>query len=94
LTSEPSEGAAGSRIAAVPVDPGAGAADVDRDAVTVVTSGERTSAGGGPSGIASAWSSDGPIVFGPFTAEKPELLVAAAFAGAFVLAQILKKITS
>ena len=35
-----------------------------------------------------------PIVFGPFTAEKPELLVAAAFVGAFVLARILKAITT
>ena len=31
-----------------------------------------------------------PIVFGPFTAEKPELLVAAAFVGAFVLAKIIR----
>ncbi len=35
-----------------------------------------------------------PLVFGPFTAERPELLVAAAFAGAFVLARILKAITT
>jgi len=35
-----------------------------------------------------------PIVFGPFTAEKPELLVGAAFAGAFVLARVLKAITT
>ncbi len=32
-----------------------------------------------------------PIVFGPFTAERPELLVVAAFVGGFVLAKIVRK---
>lgn len=32
-----------------------------------------------------------PIVFGPFTAERPELLVAAAFVGGFLLAKIIRK---
>lgn len=32
-----------------------------------------------------------PIVFGPFTAERPELLVVAAFVGGFVLAKIIRK---
>lgn len=32
-----------------------------------------------------------PIVFGPFTAERPELLVAAAFVGGFLLAKIVRK---
>lgn len=35
-----------------------------------------------------------PIVFGPFTAEKPELLLAAAFVGGLLLGRILKVVTS
>ena len=35
-----------------------------------------------------------PIVFGPFTAERPELLVAAAFVGGFLLAKIIRGIAS
>jgi hypothetical protein len=40
--------------------------------------------------------SDGgnPIVFGPFTAERPELLVAAAFVGGFLLAKIIRAMAS
>lgn len=32
-----------------------------------------------------------PIVFGPFTAERPEFLVLAAFAGGFVLAKLIRR---
>ena len=35
-----------------------------------------------------------PIVFGPFTAERPELLVAAAFVGGFLLAKIIRAMAS
>ena len=35
-----------------------------------------------------------PIVFGPFTAERPELLVAAAFVGGFLLAKIIRGLAS
>ena len=35
-----------------------------------------------------------PIVFGPFTAERPELLVAAAFVSGFLLAKIIRAMAS
>ena len=58
------------------------AQDVSRTSTTTAT---RTSAAG-----------DGgdPIVFGPFTAERPELLVAAAFVGGFLLAKIIRGMAS
>ncbi len=52
-----------------------------------------------PSFPTRGWSAAGgtagdPIVFGPFTAERPELLVAAAFVGGFLLAKIIRGLAS
>lgn len=60
---------------------------------------EATGATGGLRGLAArrgfADTATGePIVFGPFTAERPELLVGAAVAGGFILAKIIRKIAS
>ena len=50
---------------------------------TSLSRGRSTTGGGGD-----------PIVFGPFTAERPELLVAAAFVGGFLLAKIIRGMAS
>ena len=50
---------------------------------TSLSRGRGTTGGGGD-----------PIVFGPFTAERPELLVAAAFVGGFLLAKIIRGMAS
>jgi hypothetical protein len=53
-------------------------------------------AGSRPGAVAlgSGWRAGGELtVFGPFTSEKPELLVVAAFVGGFLIGRILKKIT-
>ena len=62
-----------------------------RRAGTAVTTGSPWAARAGGLGERGAGE---PIVFGPFTAEKPELLVAAAFIGGFVLAKIVRKLAS
>ena len=63
----------------------------------------RDDADGAARGVSSTYVGDvrsttrgggNPIVFGPFTAERPELLVAAAFVGGFLLAKIIRGIAS
>ena len=64
--------------------------DADDAAQRVTASGDRGTVirrSGSPGG-------GDPIVFGPFTAERPELLVAAAFVGGFVLAKIIRGMAS
>ena len=62
---------------------------------------ERAANAGAPTHVVAARSrgfterpSGEPIVFGPFTAERPELLVVAAFVGGLVLARIVRGIAS
>ncbi len=67
------------------------AADVRSEADGAARRVSSTSVSGGPS---STQGGGDPIVFGPFTAERPELLVAAAFVGGFLLAKIIRGIAS
>jgi len=61
---------------------------------------QRAEAVGAPGAAAGYVTSGGfvqspagdPIVFGPFTAERPELLVGAAFVGGFLVAKIIRGI--
>lgn len=55
-----------------------------------------TATGAGGTVIRRSGSPGGgePIVFGPFTAERPELLVVAAFVGGFLLAKIIRGMAS
>jgi hypothetical protein len=62
--------------------------DTDPEAAAAAARGAAIPAGAGAEGAEGE-----PIVFGPFTAERPELLVVAAFVGALLVARILKKIT-
>jgi hypothetical protein len=48
---------------------------------------------GSPAGGASGSQELEPITFGPFDAEHPERIVGAAFAGAWLFARILRKVT-
>ena len=73
-------------------------ADARRDAEEAVRRAGTTVTTGSPwaaraRGLGESGSGE-PIVFGPFTAERPELLVAAAFVGGFVLAKIVRKLAS
>ncbi len=67
------------------------AADVRQDADSAARGVSGTSLSGGRSSTHDGGDS---IVFGPFTAERPELLVAAAFVGGFLLAKIIRGIAS
>lgn len=70
-------------------------ADARRDAEEAVHRAETSVTTGSPWAARARGLGEGgtgePIVFGPFTAERPELLVAAGFVAGFVLAKIVRK---
>lgn len=68
--------------------------EAQEDAEDVRQLAERTGVVGASAGRAQGFRgppAGEPIVFGPFTAERPELLVLAAFAGGFVLAKLIRR---